>query len=162
MSTYLTSVSGLSALWGLLTLAAKQLVCGKGLIFLLVRLLRNGIFTRQHSVMEIFMFLAVIEMGLCSTTCICSFLVSFPDLRKIPYVILESRSWFELEVVGSIPLARSGHSALLINKAVILVYGGLDCDGELLYDVRSFDMSKISESLCVLMTYCFQREPHVG
>ena len=54
----------------------------------------------------------------------------------------DSWSWFELEVNGIIPLARCGHSSLLINNSVILFYGGVDADNEMLVDIRCLDLRK--------------------
>ena len=73
--------------------------------------------------------------------------------KNVMILELETWSWYELEVRGTIPLPRCGHTALLVNQSVILCYGGMDADGEILADIRAFDISLLLFVLLYLTNY---------
>lgn len=84
------------------------------------------------------------------------------SFRESMILDIESWTWYELEVFGTIPLPRSGHTATLINNFVILYYGGTDSDGELLYDIRAFDLRNFNTFYIFIFLYLFLFYPHTG
>ena len=54
---------------------------------------------------------------------------------------------------GTVPIARCGHSAVLVNQSAILVYGGLDEDLEVEANIFTFDLG--SEKLFFFLHYYY-------
>ena len=52
-------------------------------------------------------------------------------------------------------MPRSGHSGIIVNNSILLIYGGVDNDKEILADIKSFDLSKLSVNYSIINILIF-------
>ena len=64
------------------------------------------------------------------------------------------------EVRGTVPIARCGHSAVLVNQSAILVYGGLDEDLEVEANIFTFDLGSLKLFLFALFFFSQRSNQH--